>query len=331
MVKKEHLVRVGPVHAGIIEPGVFEFTCVGERVQRLDITLGYQHRGIEKLIVKAAGEGNALKMMCLAEQIAGDTTVGHATAMAEIIEGARCSDIVKLERQVALEMERLAMNIADVSGIGGDVAHQTSHVACEALRTMVINTMQRLAGSRFGRTLIRPCGTNYPITPDRCDDIITTLSEVNRRLHTVRKSLLNSPSVLSRLEEVCVMQAPKGRYFGDLKDRLETRFRENDEATAKIVKICNYLKSNWFEPRSAVDYTLQFAPNATIISEVKAWRGTVKHTCKTDENGNVVEYIVQDPSAELWAELAKCTAGAEISDFPINNKSFNLSYAGADK
>lgn len=330
-IKKEHIVRVGPVHAGIIEPGVFNFTCVGERVQKLEISLGFQHRGIEKLIVEAAGQGDALKMMCLAEQIAGDTSVGHALAMAQILDCSKCSDLLVLEREVALELERAAVNTGDVAALAGDIAHQSAHVACEALRTLLINATQRLCGSRFGRTLIRPSGTNFPITAQRCDDITSTVKRVRKRLRAVRASLMNSPSVLSRLEEVCVMEKGCGRYSGDLKERLDIRFRENEEAFEKIIENCKVLKSNWFEPRGEVDYTLRLEPSRTYASEVRGWRGTIKHSCRVDESGVIVEYHIEDPSAVLWDELARSTAGAEIADFPVNNKSFNLSYCGTDK
>lgn len=330
-IKKEHIVRVGPVHAGIIEPGVFNFTCVGERVKNLDISLGFQHRGIEKLIVEAAKSGNSLKMMCLAEQVAGDTSVGHATAMAHILDCGVCNEFLKLEREIGLELERAAMNTGDLAALAGDIAHQSAHVACEALRTLLINTSQRICGSRFGRTFIRPQGTNFPITAERCDDITSTVKNVRKRLRAVKASLMNSPTVLSRLEEVCVMEAQCGRYSGDLKERVVMRFRENEAAFEKILENCKVLKSNWFEPRGAVNYNISLEPNKTYTSEVRGWRGIIKHSCTVDENGVISEYHIEDPSAVLWAELARSTAGAEIADFPVNNKSFNLSYCGTDK
>ncbi len=326
---KEHLVRVGPVHAGIIGPGVFLFTCNGERVDKLEIELGFQHRGIEALIVEASH--NPIKMMCLAEQIAGDTTIAHSMAMAEIIENGECNRIIKAERDVALEMERIAMNIADLGALSGDIAYQIGLVACEALRTMVINTMQRLSGSRFGRTLIRPRGSYYRIDLDRKDDILQTLGEVNSRLATVRSAMLSSPSVLARLDEICVMAQPVGRYSGDLRSRVEMRFDEVAASYKRIEMLCKRLSGWWFEDHCAPDYSLKLAPNTKYRARAAGWRGVVKHTCLTDGEGRIVEYKIEDPSAKLWAALSGSMKGGDISDFPINNKSFNLSYAATDK
>lgn len=326
---KEHIVRVGPVHAGIIEPGVFRFTCHGERVEQLEIELGYQHRGIEALIVAAAE--HPLKMMCLAEQIAGDTTVAHAMAMAEILEGDNCTKMIKAERDVALEMERVAMNLADIGALCGDIAFQTGLVACEALRTMVINTMQRWCGNRFGRTLIRPSGSYYRIDLDRKEDICSTLGDVDRRVKTLHSSINSSPSVRARFDEICMIKTPMGRYYGDINDRVQMRFEEIAASIERINMLCKRLSGWWFESHDEPCYTLALKPDTRYRSRIAGWRGAVKHSCLTDGSGKIIEYKIEDPSAKLWAVLAEAMKGGDISDFPINNKSFNLSYCGTDK
>ncbi len=141
-----HEVNVGPIHAGIIEPGAFRFICNGEQVLHLEIALGYQHRGIEQLL---ADTGNRLRQMCLAETVAGDSAVAHATAFAEAIEklsGRERPAELERERTVALELERMAMQIADTGALSMDVGYQLGQVACEALRTMTINTTQAWCG-----------------------------------------------------------------------------------------------------------------------------------------------------------------------------------------
>lgn len=328
---KEHIVRVGPVHAGIIEPGVFEFTCSGERVDSLAIELGFQHRGIEQLIIEAATSGSSLKMMCLAEQVAGDSTIAHSMAMAEIIENGECSRMIKAERDVALEMERVAMNIADIGALSGDIAYQTAQVACEALRTLVINMMQRLCGNRFGRTLIRPRGSYYRIDLACKDDIVATMSGVGGRMVAIRGAMMNSPSVLSRLEDICVMGQSVGRYSGDLKSRVEIRFVEVENSIARILMLCKRLSGWWFEGHSAPDYSLRLEPNTKYRARAAGWRGPVKHSCVTDSTGLIVKYKIDDPSVKLWVALSESMIGGDISDFPVNNKSFNLSYSATDK
>ena len=161
-----HEVGVGPVHAGVIEPGHFRFICNGEKVLHLEIQLGYQHRGIEKLFIE---KNNALQRCILSESIAGDTSVGHALAHSQLIEslaGIEVSETLQIERCIALEMERLAVHIGDTAALCGDVAYQLGQVVCEALRTTIINTTQLWCGNRFGKGLVRPGGSNYPLSND---------------------------------------------------------------------------------------------------------------------------------------------------------------------
>ena len=161
-----HEVNVGPIHAGIIEPGAFRFICNGEKVLHLEIALGYQHRGVEN---EFTSTNNRLRQTLLAESIAGDSAIAHTSAFAAAIERLSdnaISDSLATERIVALELERMAMHIADTGALSMDVGYQLGQVACEALRTMTINTTQAWCGNRFGKGLIRPCGTNKPLTKE---------------------------------------------------------------------------------------------------------------------------------------------------------------------
>ena len=178
-----HEVHVGPVHAGIIEPGTFRFLCDGERIVHLEIALGYQHRGVEAGIT---GTSHRLRQMLLGETIAGDTVIGHGTAMAGILESGAGGEwegngLIRCERAVALEMERLAIHIGDTAALCMDLGYQTGHVACEALRTLVINAMQQWCGNRFGKGLVRPFGANHRLTLERAKYIEATLAEVMER------------------------------------------------------------------------------------------------------------------------------------------------------
>ncbi len=327
---KEHKITVGPVHAGVIEPGVFRFVLLGNRVESLDVELGFQHRGIEKLIIGA--QQNPLKMICLAEQIAGDTTIGHTLAMAKILEQNQSTEIIELEREVALEIERTAMNLSDIAGISADIAFQTTKVAAEAQRTQCVNTLMRLCGNRYGRGLIRPGGSNFRIDLQRCTDITQTFEKVGRRTRAISRSLLSSPSVLGRLEEVCATDSPlAGRYTGDLKQRLTTRFTEIKKSVGIITRNCKTLAGLWFEVHNKPNYNTPLPPNQTITAEVNGWRGKITHTATIDQNGKITQYNIEDPSQKLWEVLRQTAVGADVADFPVNNKSFNLSYCATDK
>ena len=181
--------------------GAFRFICNGEQVLHLEIALGYQHRGVEQAFAET---DNRLRQMCLAETIAGDSAVAHATAFAEAVgklTGFRTPERLAVEHTVALELERMAMQIADTGALSMDVGYQLGQVACEALRTMTINTTQAWCGNRFGKGVIRPGGTDLPLTEQTAEMIRTNVREIARRYDEVRRDIQSSPSLLARFEQ----------------------------------------------------------------------------------------------------------------------------------
>lgn len=368
-----HEVHVGPVHAGIIEPGAFRFLCDGERIVHLEIALGYQHRGVEAGIT---GTSHRLRQMLLGEAIAGDTVIGHGTALAGILESGAGGEwegngLIRCERAVALEMERLAIHIGDTAALCMDLSYQTGHVACEALRTLVINAMQQWCGNRFGKGLVRPFGANHRLTLERAKYIEATLAEVMERYRMVGRDLLSTPSVLSRLEGICtvtrrqalqvgavgpaarmagvardarrafafyplegfepvVIDAEADGMNGDLMARLKMRLREAEVSYTMIGAGCKELAGRWFEAYPAPDYGQPLAPEALVVSVAEGWRGEICHVALTDRKGELRGYRIFDPSLHNWMMLALSVRGAQISDFPVSNKSFNLSYCGHD-
>lgn len=360
-----HEVNVGPIHAGIIEPGAFRFVCNGENVLHLEIALGYQHRGVEQAFCSTE---NRLRQTLLAEGIAGDSAVSHATAYATTIEklcGKRASTALDVERTVALELERMAMHIADTGALSMDVGYQLGQVACEALRTMTINTTQAWCGNRFGKGLIRPCGTNKPLTAEKVEMIRTNVKEIRRRYNEVREDIKSSPTLLSRFEECGIVPKaemqriggvgmaarasgvkrdirashPYAAYSteiahesivkrqGDVMSRLMIRSREVLQSADYIEQLlASYTPIELSRP----DYEAELAAEALSFSMVEGWRGEICHVAITDNKGVISTYKVKDPSLHNWLALAIAVRGEGISDFPICNKSFNLSYCGHD-
>ncbi len=363
-----HEVNVGPIHAGIIEPGAFRFICHGEKVLHLEIALGFQHRGVEEEFLRT---DNRLRQTLLAESIAGDTAVAHATAFAAAIE--KLSDCppdphsnLDRERAVALELERMAMHIADTGALCMDIGYQLGQVACEALRTMTINTTQIWCGNRFGKGLVRPFGSHYHIDQEMIRTIRSNVAEIKRRYNEVRENLKDTPSVLARFEqcgEVSLSQMtriggvgvaakasglcrdvrwshPWGEYLrighrpivkrqGDIMARLTTRCREVLQSAEYIDDLLSAMTHDE-RPTPAPRFDTRLAPLSLAFSLVEGWRGEICHCAVTDRQGALACYKVKDPSMHNWLALALAVRGAGISDFPINNKSFNLSYCGHD-
>lgn len=369
-----HEVNVGPIHAGIIEPGVFRFICNGEEVLHLEIVLGYQHRGVERLMRETP---NRLRQVTLAETVAGDSSVAHAMAHAALVEKlmrsrADAGAVARLDRERAtgIELERIAVHIGDTGALCMDVGYQLGQVACEALRTVVINTTQRWCGNRFGKGLVRPGGTHYPMSEAVREDIFANMADVEARYAEVAHNLSVVPSVLARFEDCgtvtrsqmvrigAVGQAarasglgrdirathPYGAYrmldayepvlqgAGDVMARLGVRCRE----VARSVQLIREL----LKPAAAADaapaelpppdYTASLRPEALSFALVEGWRGEICHAGITDAEGRWRCYKVKDPSMHNWLALALAVRGEGISDFPVCNKSFNLSYCGHD-
>jgi Ni,Fe-hydrogenase III large subunit len=194
-----HEVAVGPVHAGVIEPGHFRFQCHGEQVFHLEISLGYQHRGVERALV---GGPNKRTIHYL-ETLAGDTTVGHATAYCQAIEGlAGCKVPARAQvlRGVALELERVANHTGDLGALAGDVGYLPTMSFCGRLRGDFLNMTALLCGSRFGRGLVRPGGVGFDLDDARAGQLVERLEQALRDVTGAAELLWNTSSVRARFE-----------------------------------------------------------------------------------------------------------------------------------
>jgi len=360
--KEVHEVGVGPIHAGVIEPGHFRFMCYGETVHHLEIHLGYQHRGAESLLVKTPPR----KLPPLVESIAGDTAVAHVVAFCrawEALCGMPARPEVETIRGIAVELERIAMHLVGVGGLATDVAFLPGSSTYGRLRTSLINLSMRLCGSRFGRSWFRPGELRHPFGSTQKDDVRNTLQSVQRDIATINDLFRKSRSVRHRLETTGTVptalakdiglvgmagrasglpcdlrhELPSGVYqthsipmvtepAGDCLARGLVRIREMDDSLAWILRVIETL------PDVDADPPARLTPRANhcAVSFEEGWRGEVMHAIRTDAEGRIAHYKVQDPSLRNWFGLAQAVRGNAIYDFPICNKSFDLSYCGND-
>lgn len=349
-----HEVAVGPVHAGIIEPGHFRFLCNSERINHLEIQLGYQHRGAEKLLKNSPS-------IQLAESICGDSTIAYALTFAKAIESLsniKVDEKSKTIRQIALELERIAIHLGDLGGIAEDIAYKMGSAAFGVTRTLVINTMLEICGNRFGKGLIKIGGVNFDIDNQMREKISSMLDEVQKRVNKMMNAMNNNASVLSRLEKTAIISTKHAKEIsmvgmaaracsikidarkfddenfeiittggGDVHSRFYLRYLEINRSREIIENLLAEINGG---VNTEKESEIQLSPNSFVTSATEAWRGELAHTIITDENGYIETYKIKDPSFNNWLGLAIANRNGQISNFPVCNKSFNLSYCGFD-
>ena len=357
-----HEVAVGPVHAGVIEPGHFRFQCHGEHVFHLETALGYQHRGIERALIG----GPSAKTIHYMETAAGDSTIGHTLAYAQAVEaltGTRVPARAHVLRGIALELERLANHTGDLGALSGDVAYLPAAAACGRTRGDYLNLTAELCGSRFGRGFVRPGGVLFDLPTDRIEALTERLRAATRDTVDSAALLWTTPSVIERFEntgtietDVCdeigmvgVAARACGRgidvrhdfpfgvyrfvhipvmtaYHGDVNSRAFVRWLELQRSADFVGQQMHRL------PATPVrtDVAASLAPDSIVASLTEGWRGEICHVAITDAEGRFARYKITDPSFHNWFAVALALRNGQISDFPLCNKSFNLSYCGHD-
>ena len=357
-----HEVGVGPVHAGIIEPGHFRFVCNGEQILHLEIQLGYQHRGIEQLFI----DKKLIQRTTLAESIAGDSVVGHTTAYAYLWESLcsiECDRDILYSRTIAQELERIAIHTGDLSAICTDVAYQLGSSVFGRLRTPIINFFQEWCGNRLAKGLIRPGENPYSFDKAFAARLIEILNAFEPDFIEMYEEMVRLPSSLSRFERTGMLSYdqllsigtvgmsarmntlerdirkshPYGLYselehepiikhHGDVYSRVQIRKQEIIQSVEYLRKLLNQVPGT----EKSHDKLFALRPDMFGLSLTEGWRGEICHAAITNSEGEIALYKVKDPSFHNWLALALAVRNNEISDFPVSNKSFDLSYCGHD-
>jgi len=355
-----HQIPVGPVHAGIIEPGHFRFTASGETVVRLEQRLGYVHKGIESLMAGAS----IAQAARLAARTSGDSTVAYGIAFAHAVEaalGIQPPSRARYLRALMAELERLANHFGDIGAICNDASFALMHAHCGVLRELVL----RAAGGAFGHRLMMdrvvPGGVAVDPTPDGMGGIRKVLQEIRRRFPRLIELYDNTASLQDRTSGTGILHADLARRFGasgfvgrasgrnfdarrtpgyapydelsftvpvltagDVNARVWIRIREVEQSVALAEQILDRLPGGPIAVAADAG-----AGNAEGLGFAESFRGDVLAWVRLD-GANVARCHLRDPSWFQWPLLEAAIEGNIVADFPLCNKSFNCSYSGHD-
>lgn len=356
-------VPVGPVHAGIIEPGHFRFGVAGEPVLYLQLRLFYVHKGIEKRFESLPWRHGLL----LAESISGDTAVGHALAFAHAIErlaGVEVPPRAQALRTVLLELERLYNHTSDIGAIATDVAFTVPASRAQVLREGLLRIQDRCFGTRLLRNAVALGGVTRDLLPDDCSELQRHLVTFAKAFEQLLALLIDAGTFTDRIDGTGTLTSQAARDLGivgmaarasgidtdlrrdhphdayadprfsvpveeggDVRARLMVRAREIEQSISIVRQVLQSLPDGLV--RAPVPDVLP--PRTAALGWAEAWRGPCLHWVATDDRGNVARVKVTDPSFLNWPGLVQAVPGNIIPDFPVINKSFNLSYSGNDR
>jgi Ni,Fe-hydrogenase III large subunit/Ni,Fe-hydrogenase III component G len=352
-------IPVGPVHAGVIEPGHFRFSVLGETIITMKSRLYFTHKGTEKLFEgRTASAGTEL-----AERISGDTSVGHAVAYAQAIEtatGTCVPDRAHHIRVLLLELERLYNHVADVGAIANDTGFALAYAHCYRIREDLLRLNRELTGSRLLRGLVIPGGTAREVNPRV--DVLARLHAAVMDFEEIVDACMQNTMLVDRLENTGVLDREAATAYGvtgyvgrasgfdvdarrdfpfaaygaltftvpvltggDVKARTLIRIEEVRQSVALIRQVWPAVREGTLA--SPLGRAEAFRPALGIV---EAWRGRIVHLVVLNEEGRIHRLKVVDPSFFNWPALSRALVDAIVPDFPLCNKSFNQSYSGHD-
>ncbi len=361
---------VGPIHAGIIEPGHFRFFVKGEIIQHLTIRLGFQHRGILNL-----WKGKpAISAIPIAETISGDSSIAYSLAVSKVFEKAaklKVDDDIDIIRLVLLEIERCAIHIGDIGAIAGDIGYYPLHGVCATDRGVPLGVMEALVGNRFGKGGIFPgeVRLNKRLKRENLKTLIQNLYKGFQRVEFEFLRAVHNSTIRERLQECGQITRKMVRQNGFVGmparcTGIEMDIRKFETLYLKYYPISLHHKDEnltgdawsrfylrYLELKASVEWLCKMIPElnielsakgthlisttkkfipGTYFQMVEGWRGPVLVVLQIGKNGTIENSYVRDPSVLNWHALELAVRGELIGDFPLNNKSFNLSYVGFD-
>ena len=353
-------IPVGPVHAGLIEPGHFRFSAVGETILRMKARLWFVHKGIERLMqAKSIEEG-----LAIAERISGDSAVGHSTAYLQAVEEALGMTISAEDARVRaalLEMERLYNHVGDLGALCNDVGYSIANSRALSIREGLLRLNQEITGHRLLRGAVVLGGSRARRLAS-VQELAQLTEEVDRLTSNVRSNALvrdrfAGTAVLSRsdaeqmgalgvvarasglgidarlahpsvtLPEAFRISRSNG---GDVLARFDVRVQEVASSLELLKAWSGVDLSTHREVDARAMVRIRSDARASGLGIVEGWRGTIVHRVELDDDGRLSRVKIVDPSFFNWPALAISLADTIVPDFPLVNKSFNLSYAGND-
>jgi Ni,Fe-hydrogenase III large subunit/Ni,Fe-hydrogenase III component G len=354
-------IPVGPVHAGIIEPGHFRFSVAGEPIINLEAQLFFVHKGIEKLC-----EGQGIdKCFYISERISGDETFSNSLAYCLAIEkiaGIEVPERANYQRVLFAELERLVSHLGDLAGICVDVAFGFAAFQFRMLRGWTYQIIEEVSGSRFLRSVNKPGGIRKDFANGKEKRILEYMDKIKKELTETEKIILSNSLFIDRVENTGILTyqqavdmnavGPGGRAAGvrndvrkdfpyctysklkfrmpehnngDVNCRMKVKLEECYQSIRLIEQVVNKIKvGKIIEPIGKVE------PYKAALGCTESPRGENIHWIMTGENNTIFRYKIRTPSFCNWPAVCLAVQGNIVPDFPLINKSFNLSYAGND-